>query len=300
MADLSLNDHRSGFITIIGPPNVGKSTFLNRVLGEKISITSNKPQTTRNRILGIRHHSHSQMIFLDTPGIHKANNLLNERIVETAMGALADAEVVLLLVDASAADHESEQILIKHLKTLKCPLILALNKIDKIEKSHLLQLIDTWQETHTFTAVVPISAKYGTQIHELIEELHSNLPKGPPYYPSYSLTDMPKRFIAAEMIREKVFRLTGQEIPYGIAVTMDSFKEDNASKLVRIQATLHVERNSQKGILIGKHGSKLRQIGESARQEIQAMVGCRVFLRLFVRVQKNWRKDMKALRKFGY
>jgi GTPase len=300
MADLSLNEHRSGFITIIGPPNVGKSTLLNRVLGEKISITSNKPQTTRNRILGIYHHPHSQMIFLDTPGIHKANNLLNERMVEAAINALADAEIVLLIVDASASDHESEQILIKHLKTLKCPLILALNKIDKIEKSHLLKLIDTWQHTHVFTAVVPISAMYGTQVSNLIEELYNNLPKGPPYFPVDSLTDMPKRFIAAEMIREKVFRLTGQEIPYGIAVTMDRFKEDNHSKLVRIQATLHVERNSQKGILIGKHGSKLRQIGESARKEIQSMVGCRVFLKLFVRVQKNWRKDMKALRKFGY
>ena len=300
MADLSLNDHRSGFITIIGPPNVGKSTFLNRVLGEKISITSNKPQTTRNRILGIRHHPHSQMIFLDTPGIHKANNLLNTRIVESAIGALADAEVVLLIVDASAPDHESEQILIKNLKTLKCPLILAINKIDKIEKFHLLKLIATWQHAHLFSAVVPISAKYGSQISELVEEIHNNLPKGPPYFPKDSLTDMPKRFIAAEIIREKAFRLTGQEIPYGIAVTMDSFKEDNSSRLVRIQATLHVERNSQKGILIGKHGSKLRQIGESARKEIQSMVGCRVFLKLFVRVQKNWRKDMKALRKFGY
>jgi GTPase len=300
MADLSLNDHRSGFITIIGPPNVGKPTLLNRVLGEKISITSNKPQTTRNRILGIYHHSRGQMIFLDTPGIHKAHNLLNARIVEAAIGALEDAEVVLLIVDASASDHESEQILIKHLKTLKCPLILAINKIDKIEKSHLLKLIDTWQHTQTFTAVVPISAKYGTQIPELIKELQDNLPVGPPYFPKESLTDMPKRFLAAEMIREKVFRLTGQEIPYTIAVTIDQFKEDRASKLVRILATLHVERNSQKGILIGKHGSKLHQIGESARKEIQSMVGCRVFLKLFVRVQKNWRKDMKALRKFGY
>ena len=292
--------HRSGFITIIGAPNAGKSTLLNRILGEKISITSKKPQTTRNRILGIRHHPHSQMIFLDTPGIHKAKNLLNTRIVETAIATIADAEIVLLIVDAFAPDDESEQILTETLKPLNCPLVLALNKIDKVKKPVLLKMIDNWQQNQSFTATVPISAKYGTQVNELIEELQNQLPQGPPYFPKESLTDMPERFIAAEMIREKAFRLTGQEVPYAIAVTVDSFKEEVNQNLIRIHATLHVERNSQKGILIGKNGSKLRQIGEAARKEIQHMVGCRVFLKLFVRVQKNWSKDTKALRKFGY
>lgn len=292
--------HRSGFITIIGAPNAGKSTLLNRILQEKISITSKKPQTTRNRILGILHQPHCQMVFIDTPGVHRAANLLNVRIVETAIAALADAEVVLLLVDASAPDHESEQLLIENLKVLKCPVVLALNKIDKVEKPALLQMIDTWQRSRTFAAIVPISAKQGSQVTELLAELQRLLPEGPPYFPQESLTDMPERFIAAEMIREKAFRLTGQEIPYAIAVTIDSFTEETAAKLVRIHATLHVERQSQKGILIGKQGSKLRQIGEDARKEIQRMVGCKVFLKLFVRVQKNWSKDSKALRRFGY
>ncbi|MGD9209904.1 MAG: GTPase Era [Desulfobacteraceae bacterium] len=292
--------HHSGFITIIGAPNAGKSTLLNRMLGEKISITSKKPQTTRNRILGILHRPHCQMVFLDTPGVHKANNPLNVRIVETAIAALADAEVVLLLVDASAPDPESEKILIENLKSLKCPVILALNKIDKIEKQRLLEMIDYWQHSRMFTAIVPISAKHGTQVEKLLEELHIHLPEGPPYFPADSLTDMPERFIAAEMIREKAFRQTGQEIPYAIAVTIDDFEEETSRKMVRIHATLHVERNSQKGILIGKNGSKLRQIGEDARKEIQRMVGCKVFLKLFVRVQKNWSKDTKALRRFGY
>lgn len=292
--------HRSGFITIIGAPNAGKSTLLNSVLQEKISITSKKPQTTRNRILGILHQPQCQMVFIDTPGVHRASNLLNVRIVETAITALSEADVVLLLADASAPDHESEQLLIENLKLVKSPVVLALNKIDKVAKPVLLQMIDTWQGEGTFEAIVPISAKHGTQVSQLLKELQSLLPQGPPYFPKDSLTDMPERFIAAEMIREKAFRLTGQEIPYAIAVTIDGFEEENAAKLVRIHATLHVERQSQKGILIGKQGSKLRQIGEDARKEIQRMVGCKVFLKLFVRVQKNWSRDSKALRKFGY
>lgn len=292
--------HRSGFVTIVGAPNAGKSTLLNYMLGEKISITSKKPQTTRNRILGILHRPISQMVFLDTPGVHRAGNPLNVRIVDTAIAALADAEVVLLIVDASAPDHESEQILLDNLKTLKCPVVLALNKIDKVEKPVLLEMIDTWRSSRTFAALVPISAKNGTQVDELLEELQPLLPEGPPYFPQESLTDLPERFIAAEMIREKAFRLTGQEIPYSVAVTIDDFEEESARKLVRIHATLHVERSSQKGILIGRQGSKLRQIGEDARKEIQRMVGCKVYLKLFVRIQKNWSKDTKALRKFGY
>jgi GTPase len=292
--------HRSGFITIIGAPNAGKSTLLNYILGEKISITSDKPQTTRNRILGILHRPYSQMVFLDTPGVHKAGTPLNVRIVETAIAALADAEAVLLLVDASIPDPASEEILIGHLKQLKCPVVLGLNKIDKVEKPKLLEIIDSWRYCHAFAAIVPISAKNGTQVNELVEKLEAHLPEGPPYFPNDSLTDMPERFIAAEMIREKAFRLTGQEIPYSIAVTIDSFEEQAAKKLVSIYATLHVEKESQKGILIGKEGAKLRRIGEDARKEIQRMVGSKVFLKLFVRVERNWSKDTKAMRKLGY
>jgi GTP-binding protein Era len=289
---------RSGFIAILGAPNVGKSTLLNRMLGQKVSITSKKPQTTRNRILGILHRPAAQLVFLDTPGIHRAEKPLNVRIVDVALGALADADLILLLTDAAAPDRASEQILLERLKKQSKPVILALNKIDLIPKPLLLELIARWSSAHAFEALIPISAARGTQIEELITALETALPPGPPFFPEESLTDMPLRFLAAETVREKVFRLTGDELPYAAAVTVDTFTE--TAKLVKIHATIHVERDSQKGIVIGKNGSKLKQIGESARKDIETLVGCKVFLKLFVRVQKNWSKDTKALRKFGY
>jgi GTPase len=292
--------HRSGFIAIIGPPNVGKSSLLNRILGQKISITSKKPQTTRNRILGVLHRPAAQLIFLDTPGIHRAKSPLNQRIVAAALATLGEVDLVLFMADASASDRESEQILIQTLQSGRWPVILALNKIDLVKKPDLLLQIEAWTRAYAFQAVIPISATDGTQVDELIREMEQRLPEGPPFFPQESLTDLPERFIAAEMIREKVFRLTGEEIPYSVAVTVDQFIEPSEDKLVRIHATIHVEKNSQKGIIIGKEGQKLRQIGEAARKEIQRMVGCKVFLKLFVRVQKNWSKDSKALRKFGY
>ena len=289
---------RSGFIAILGAPNVGKSTLLNRMLGQKVSITSKKPQTTRNRILGILHRPAAQLVFLDTPGIHRAEKPLNVRIVDVALGTLADADLILLLTDAAAPDRASEQILLERLKKQSKPVILALNKIDLIPKPLLLELIARWSSAHAFEALIPISAARGTQIEELITALETALPPGPPFFPEESLTDMPLRFLAAETVREKVFRLTGDELPYAAAVTVDTFTE--TAKLVKIHATIHVERDSQKGIVIGKNGSKLKQIGESARKDIETLVGCKVFLKLFVRVQKNWSKDTKALRKFGY
>jgi len=290
----------SGFITIAGAPNVGKSTLLNRILGEKISITSKKPQTTRNRILGILHQPGAQMIFLDTPGIHKATKELNVRIVDTAISVLGDADLILAVADVSKPDPPSERILVKNLGTQGCPVILALNKIDLVAKPVLLERIDTWSDRHHFTAIVPVSAKHGTQVDQLVEEMKRALPEGPPYFPEDALTDLPERFLAAEMIREKVFRLTGQEIPYATAVTVESFTEPESSGPVRIHATIHVERSSQKGMIIGKGGTKLKQIGEASRKEIQRLIGRNVFLKLFVRVQKNWSKDTKALRRFGY
>lgn len=291
---------RSGFITIAGAPNVGKSTLLNRILGEKISITSKKPQTTRNRILGIRHRPGSQMIFFDTPGIHKATKELNVRIVDTAISLLGDADLILVLADVSRPDPSSENILIKNIQAQGQPAILALNKIDLVAKPVLLEMIDAWSVRHAFSAMVPVSATHGTQVEELLAEMNAALPEGPPYFPEDALTDLPERFLAAEMIREKVFRLTGQEIPYATAVTVERFTEPEASGSVRIHATIHVERPSQKGMIIGKGGTKLKQIGEAARKEIQRLVGRNVFLKLFVRVQKNWSKDTKALRRFGY
>ncbi len=293
-------DFKSGFIGIVGAPNVGKSTLLNRLLGGKISITSKKPQTTRNRILGIVQRPASQIIFLDTPGIFSTSNRFNIRLVETAFAVLGDVDIALLMIDASKPDPGSEQLVVKKLRNQKKPVILAFNKIDIVERSTLLSKIDSWAKQFSFEAIIPISAKQGTQMEELLHAMEAALPKGPQYFPKDLITDMPEKFIAAEMVREKVFRLTGQEIPYATAVTIDSFSEDKKRSLVKIYASIHVERDSQKGIIIGKKGIKLKEIGEAARIEIERMMGCRVFLKLFVRVQKNWSKDMKALRRFGY
>ena len=291
---------KSGYVAIVGAPNAGKSTLLNRMLGEKISITSKKPQTTRNRILGVVHRPDAQIVFIDTPGIFKAKDTLNLRIVDTALAAIGDADMILFVLDAASPDPTSEYFLVKRLKNQDRPIILALNKIDVIEKTDLLELIKKWSTEYRFDVIVPISAAEGTQIEILIEAMENLLPFGPPYFPEDALTDLPKRFIAAEMIRESVFRLTGEEIPYATAVTVDSFKEEKDGRLVKIEATIHIERDSQKGIIIGKDGSKLKRIGTESRQKIEHMLGTKVYLKLFVRVQKNWRKDTRALRKFGY
>ena len=299
MKDLS-SGYKSGFVAIVGAPNVGKSTLLNRMLGQKISITSRKPQTTRNRIMGILDRPTSQMVFLDTPGIHQAGRPLNRRIVDVALAALADVDLILVMVDASARNPEAEQFLIQKLVSQDTPAVLALNKIDQTVKTDLLSLIDDWSRRFDFQAVVPISALQGTQLEVLLAAMEKALPEGPALYPPGTLTDMPERFIAGEMIREQAFRLTGEEIPYSIAVTVEDFKEEKQGQLIRIHATIHVERDSQKGIIIGKGGRKLKEIGQRAREEIERMVGVKVFLKLFVRVQKNWSQDTKALQRFGY
>lgn len=295
-----LNNFKSGFVAIVGAPNVGKSTLLNQLLGEKISITSPKPQTTRNRILGILHRPQSQFIFLDTPGVHKATGPLNAKIVETALAALHDADIIIALVDASAEDVLSEKILVQSLKSQKKPVILALNKIDLIKKSLLLSLIDKWKAVYPFHEIIPISAKAGIQKDILIQCIEALLPSGPPFFPPDSLTDLPMRFLVAELIREKAFHLTGQEIPYALAVTIEQFLEKKNASTVKIHAVIHVERESQKAIVIGKGGEKLKSIGEAARHDIEALIGKKVYLKLFVRVEKNWTRDTEQLRKFGY
>ncbi len=294
------SDFKSGYVAIAGPPNAGKSTLLNRMLGEKISITSKKSQTTRNRILGVLHRTDVQMVFFDTPGVFQAKDKLNTRIVDTALSALGDADLILVVIDAAQPDRDAERFLVKRLRSQNKAAVLALNKIDLVKKSGLLEIIDRWSAVYQFHEVVPISAKDGIQINELILAIASVLPFGPPYFPQDLLTDVSERFLAAELIREQIFRLTGEEIPYATAVTVDSFKEINHGKLVKIQAAIHLERDSQKGIVIGKNGSKLKQIGVGSREQIERMLGTRVYLKLFVRVQKNWRKDTKAIRRFGY
>ena len=291
---------RSGFVALVGAPNAGKSTLLNRILGKKISITSRKPQTTRNRILGVRHSPVAQLVFFDTPGVHIATDQFNARIVETAMATVGDADVVLVVVDLSRPDFESERLMVNKIYDEKKPVVLALNKLDLISKNNLLEQIDRWSQVYSCDDIVPVSAAKGTQIDSLIELLEEKMPVGPPFFPEDALTDQPERFIAAEMIREKIFRLTGEEIPYSTAVTIDDFKEEINGSLIRIYASIHMERASQKGIIIGKGGRMLKTIGAKSRQDMERFFGTKVFLKLFVRIQKNWRKDTRALKKFGY
>ncbi len=291
---------RSGFAAIAGAPNVGKSTLLNRLIGEKISITSEKPQTTRNRIVGVMHGETCQIVFLDTPGVHVSDKAFNKKIVQVALSAMDEVDLILVVIDASRPDPRSEAMLIDKLR--KRPgrsAVLAINKIDRIEKPALLEIIEKWKNLHPeFSAIVPISAKFGTQVSGLAEAMEALLPEGPPYFPEDAITDIPERFIVCEMVREKVFENTGQEVPYGSAVTMEQFSEDE--KLIRIYAAINVERDSQKRIIIGKQGAMLKTIGTQARMEIENLLGKKVFLKLFVRVEKNWSRDARAMRKLGY
>ncbi|MFP3999770.1 MAG: GTPase Era [Desulfobacterales bacterium] len=292
---------RSGFAAIAGAPNVGKSTLLNRLVGQKISITSAKPQTTRNRIAGIAHGTGFQVVFLDTPGVHRSDRIFNRRIVDVAMAAIDEADLVLMIADASKPDSASESLIVEKLQAKpEIPAILALNKIDLVEKPKLLEQIDRWSKIFEFAEIVPVSAKDGIQLPGLVAAMSKLLPDGPPYYPEDSLTDVPERFIVAEMIREKVFEYTGQEIPYSTAVTIEDFSEEPERGRVSIHAAIHVERNSQKGILIGRQGRMLKMIGTEARSDIERLLSTRVFLKLFVRVEKNWSKNPKSIRKLGY
>ncbi len=292
--------YKSGFIGIIGRPNVGKSTLLNALVGEKIAITTSKPQTTRNRIMGIRNQAEGQMIFMDTPGIHKADSPLNRQMVNIAKDTFQRVDVLLLLVDATASVHTSDRFIIQSLPEGAMPVILAINKIDLVKKTQLLPLIDELNPLRSFAAIVPLSAQTGDGLSQLVTEILQALPEGPVHFPEDTMTDASERFIAAEIIREKIILLTRQEIPYATAVVVDAFKEDEQKRLIRIQATIHVEKDSQKGILIGKKGVKLKEIGTKARMDIEKFFNARIYLELFVRVQKDWTHDEKMLKQFGY
>ena len=289
---------RSGFVGIIGAPNAGKSTLLNQVLGQKISITSKKPQTTRDRILGIVNQPQSQMIFIDTPGIHNSTSLLNRRIVDAALQALEDADLILFMVDVASRNHSAEKLIVSQLKKRDKPVVLALNKIDLVKKSDVYSLVTSFSDLHDFKSVVPISAQKNIQVETLLKEVEKVLPKGPMLYPEETFTDVSETFMVKEIIREKVFRLTGMEIPYSSAVTVDSF--DVESRLVVIHASIHVVRDSQKGIIIGKKGGMLTRIGAKARKDIEEMMGKKVLLKLFVKVSKNWSNNQRLLNEFGY
>ncbi len=291
---------KSGFIGIIGRPNVGKSTLLNALIGERIAIATHKPQTTRNRIMGIKNVENGQLIFLDTPGIHQATTLLNRYMVHTARDTFGDSDLLLLVVEADAGCVEGDRSIIDSLREGKRPVILAVNKIDLVEKSQLLPLFDEFQNLYPFAALIPLSALKGKGLDVLLAEVWKLLPEGPQYFPEEMMTDRSERFIAAEIIREKVILQTRQEIPYAMAVVVDSFKEREDSDLLRIQATILVEKESQKGILIGKKGAMLKKIGTEARLSLENFFGTRVFLELFVKVRKDWTRDAKMLQELGY
>lgn len=292
------NKFRSGFVGIIGAPNAGKSTLLNQVLGQKISITSKKPQTTRDRILGIVNRPVSQIVFVDTPGIHKSTTLLNKRIVDQALQALEDVEVILFMVDVSARNYSAEKLIISQLKKNSKAIILALNKIDLVKKAEIYTLVEEFRKLHEFKAIIPVSARKNIQVKNILEEVEKSLPKGPRLFPEETFTDVSEKFMVKEIIREKVFRLTGMEIPYSSAVTVDSFAVEK--KLIVIHASIHVIRDSQKGIIIGKKGSMLSKIGSKARKDIEQLTGQKVLLKLFVKVTKNWTDNGRILNEFGY
>jgi GTPase len=291
---------KSGYVALLGVANVGKSTLMNQILQEKISITSPRAQTTRNRILGIVTRPESQMIFIDTPGIHRAKDQFNEILMQTALSTLQEVDVICFLIEAGEADREVNQFALQFLDNVATPVVLTINKIDLVRKAELLPIIDRYRGLREFQAIVPISALKRDGIHELLQVLVDLLPEGPRYYPEEYVTDQPERFLVAELIREKVFHLAHQEIPYAVAVTVEKFTEDQEGNRIEIEASIHVERDSQKGILIGKSGQMLKQIGQQARRDIELLLGCHVYLGLFVRVQKNWRKDPRALVRFGF
>lgn len=291
--------YRSGFIALIGPPNVGKSTLLNTLLGRKLSIVSPKPQTTRNRILGVKHFPGGQMIFLDTPGILQPRGVLHQTLLKNVWKTLTDVNIILFMTEPFSAEPSLPPELLKRLQKSSAPVFLIINKIDLIEKKNLLPLIERWAAFFPFQEIIPLSALTAEGVEALEQTLIRYLPEGPAYFPEDMMTDLSERFLAAELIREKVFHLTGQEVPYGVAVTVESFKERDDKPLIEIRAVIHTEKESQKAILIGRDGKKLKEIGMQARKDLEVLLGTQVYLELWVRVEKNWSRDPRRIKQFG-
>lgn len=294
------NNYKSGFAALIGRPNVGKSTLMNRLIGQKIAITSNKPQTTRNRIQTVYTDEEGQIIFLDTPGIHKAKNKLGEYMVSVAESTLRDVDVILWLVEASDYIGAGEQHIAECLRKVDTPVILVINKIDKVKKEEILGFIDAYKDICDFAEIIPLSALKGENTENLIPLIFKYMEGGPQYYDEDTVTDQPERQIAAELIREKALRKLDDEIPHGIAVAIDIMKERPRGNIMDIDATIICERDSHKGIIIGKQGSMLKAIGTDARKDIEAMLGMKVNLKLWVKVKKNWRDSDFLIKNFGY
>lgn len=290
---------KSGFISIIGRPNVGKSTLLNRFVGQKIAIMSDTPQTTRNKIQGVVTTDDSQMVFIDTPGIHKPKHRLNDFMLKSAYSTFGQVDIILFMVNAEEKRGPGDNFIMEKIENITTPKFLVINKIDKIKPERILEIITDYTSVHKFDEVIPISATNGNNTDALLTTIKKYLPEGPPYYPEDQLTDHPEYFIVSEFIREKVLQLTKEEVPHSVAVVIDSMQRNENDK-VHVYATIIVERASQKGIIIGKGGKMLKEIGIRARKDIEAMLGDKIFLELWVKVQKDWRNKQTYLQDYGY
>lgn len=294
------NEFKSGFVTLIGRPNVGKSTLMNHLIGQKIAITSDKPQTTRNRIQTVYTEEKGQIIFLDTPGIHKAKNKLGEYMVSVAERTLNEVDVILWLVEPSTFIGAGERHIVEQLAKVKTPVILVINKVDTVKKEDIFRFITAYKDVHNFAEIIPLSALKGDNTKQLLEALFKLLPEGPQYYDEDTITDQPERQIVAEIVREKALRLLEDEIPHGIAVVIDQMKERKSGDMMDIEATIVCERDTHKGIIIGKKGEKLKRIGMQARKEIENLLDMHVNLQIWVKVKKDWRDSDFLLKNYGY
>jgi GTPase len=290
---------KSGFVSFLGRPNAGKSTLLNRIVGQKLAIVSNKPQTTRTRVIGVKNYEAGQVVFVDTPGVHKPTHRMNVRMVDIAIDAMRDVDVVALVVDASVKPGPGDRFMLNALKDLKTPVILALNKVDQVAKPKLLPILDHYQQAHPFVELVPVSAKDGTNVDTLEKLFLQYLPEAEPLYPPDYLTDQTERFYAAEIVREQVLQLTHDELPFSTAVVVDQFDETGDDGILKLYCTILVERDSQKPIVIGRAGSMIKAIGTAARSELQTHFEKRVYLDLHVKVKSEWRDDDRLLDEIG-
>lgn len=291
--------HKSGFVTIIGRPNVGKSTFVNRVIGHKIAIMSDKAQTTRNKIQGVMTQEDAQIIFLDTPGIHKPKHKLGDYMMRVATNTLSEIDAIMFMVNVNEDIGRGDEYIMEMLKSVKTPVFLVLNKIDLVHPDELMPRIEKYKKYMNFTEIVPISALEGLNVEHFINVIKTYLPEGPKYYPDNQISDHPEQFVVSELIREKILHLTNEEIPHAIGVNVDRMIKEDEER-VRIEATIFVERDSQKGIVIGKGGKKLKEVGKRARQDIEGLLGSKVYLELWVKVQKDWRNKVNFIRQMGY
>lgn len=294
-----MTEHRSGFVSIIGRPNVGKSTFVNRVIGHKIAIMSDKAQTTRNKIQGVMTRDDAQIIFIDTPGIHKPKHKLGDYMMRVAKNTLSEIDAIMFMVNVNEDIGRGDEYIMEMLKNVKTPIFLVLNKIDLVHPDTLMPKIEQYQSYMDFTDIIPISALEGLNVDHFIDVLKSFLPEGPKYYPDNQISDHPEQFVVSEIIREKILHLTSEEIPHAIGVNVDRMIKEDEDR-VRIETTIYVERDSQKGIVIGKGGKKLKEVGKRARRDIEMLLGSKVYLELWVKVQRDWRNKVNFIRQIGY